>query len=108
MNLGGIKVSSADIERVVSFVDGVSETAAISVTPKRGGPSQLVVYAVTKPGIELDRFELRIAMQRAISSGLNPLFKVHDVVVTDSLPRTASHKVMRRVLRKEYEAGNDR
>ncbi|MCK4776389.1 MAG: AMP-binding protein [Candidatus Krumholzibacteria bacterium] len=108
MNLGGIKVSSADIERVVSFVDGVSETAAISVTPKRGGPSQLVVYAVTKPGIELDRFGLRIAMQRAISSGLNPLFKVHDVVVTDSLPRTASHKVMRRVLRKEYEAGNDR
>jgi acetyl-CoA synthetase len=45
-------------------------------------------------------------MQRAISSGLNPLFKVKDVVVIDALPRTASNKVMRRVLRKEYESGS--
>jgi len=106
MNLGGIKISSADIERVVSVVEGVSETAAIAVTPKGGGPSQLVVYAVPEPGAQIDRFALRMQMQRSISSGLNPLFKVHDVVITDTLPRTASNKVMRRVLRKEYEAGN--
>jgi acetyl-CoA synthetase len=31
------------------------------------------------------------------------LFKVHDVVITGALPRTASNKVMRRVLRAEYE-----
>lgn len=103
MNLGGIKISSAEIERVVTHVEGVSETAAIAVSPPGGGPSQLVVYAVPKPDAKPDKFELRMGMQRAISKGLNPLFKVQDVIVVDSLPRTASNKVMRRVLRKEYE-----
>jgi acetyl-CoA synthetase len=31
------------------------------------------------------------------------LFKIHDVVLVKSLPRTASNKVMRRVLRDEYQ-----
>jgi len=44
-------------------------------------------------------------MQRSISRHLNPLFKVHDVILIDALPRTASHKVMHRVLRDRYEAG---
>ena len=33
---------------------------------------------------------------------LNPLFKIHDVVLIDALPRTASNKVMRRVLRGRF------
>jgi acetyl-CoA synthetase len=41
-------------------------------------------------------------MQRAIAARLNPLFKIHDVVPVDALPRTASNKVMRRVLRDTY------
>jgi len=41
-------------------------------------------------------------LQEAIRSGLNPLFRVHDVVVIESLPRTASQKVMRRKLRDDY------
>jgi acetyl-CoA synthetase len=105
MKLGGIKVSSAEIERVVGLVIGVSETAAIAVAPEDGGPSQLVIYAVPQRGAHLDRFELRMAMQRSISSHLNPLFKVHDVILIDALPRTASNKVMHRVLRDRYEAG---
>ena len=42
-------------------------------------------------------------MAEAIRAELNPLFKVHDVVVVDALPRTASNKVMRRVLRRQYK-----
>ena len=33
MNLGGIKVSSAEIERVLQSVPGVVEVAAIAVSP---------------------------------------------------------------------------
>jgi acetyl-CoA synthetase len=108
MNLGGIKVSSADIERAVAGIGDVAETAAIAVTPKGGGPSQMVIYAVAAPSAEPDRFKLRIAMQRAIAGKLNPLFKVHDVLVVEALPRTASNKVMRRVLRHDYETNGGR
>jgi acetyl-CoA synthetase len=41
-------------------------------------------------------------MQERIGTRLNPLFKVHQVVAIDALPRTASAKVMRRRLRDDY------
>ncbi|HEU4930394.1 MAG TPA: AMP-binding protein [Candidatus Krumholzibacteria bacterium] len=99
MNLGGIKVSSAEIERVVATVDGVTDAAAIAIEPPGGGPSLLVLYVVARDG---DADSLRAAAQKAIASRLNPLFRVHEVRVVDSLPRTASNKVMRRVLRDQY------
>jgi acyl-coenzyme A synthetase/AMP-(fatty) acid ligase len=43
----------------------------------------------------------RLKLQAAIRSQLNPLFKVSRVVVKDTLPRTASNKLIRRVLRGE-------
>jgi acetyl-CoA synthetase len=103
MNLGGIKVSSREIEEVVGSVEGVAETAAVAVSPPAGGPSALVVYAVPTGQTQWSAADLRSAMQQAIAARLNPLFKVHDVVITEALPRTASNKVMRRALRAEYE-----
>ncbi|MBI4161080.1 MAG: AMP-binding protein, partial [Acidobacteria bacterium] len=91
MNLGGIKVSSAEIERTVSRVEGVRETAAVAWDPPGGGPSRLVIYAVPAAGRRPDREGLKRSMQEAIRSRLNPLFRVHDVVVVDELPRTASN-----------------
>jgi acetyl-CoA synthetase len=98
MNLGGIKVSSAEIERVLNGVDGVRETAAVAVSR----PSKLVVFAVLRPGAPAAD-ALKADMQRAIKDRLNPLFRIHDLVVVDALPRTASNKVMRRVLRDGYD-----
>lgn len=103
MNLGGIKVSSLQIEEVVVGVAGVREVAAVAVSSPGGGPSVLVVYAVPAGERALNAADLRCAMQQAISAKLNPLFKVHDVVLTEALPRTASNKVLRRQLRAEYE-----
>ncbi len=103
MNLGGIKVSSAEIERVLNRVEGVLETAAIALNPPGGGPSLLVVVAVLKLGVNADEASLLSAMQKRIKTDLNPLFKIHDLRLTAKLPRTASNKVMRRVLRQEFE-----
>jgi acetyl-CoA synthetase len=102
MNLGGIKVSSAEIERALQMVEGITETAAIAVAPPGGGPSQLVVYVVCDKALHADKPKLMSALQSAIRRELNPLFKIHDVVFIDAMPRTASNKVMRRVLRDQY------
>ena len=98
MNLGGIKVSSAEIEQVVQNMPGIFETAAIAVSPD-GGPSQLVIYAVPCGDDALSKEQLLAAMQSAIKRDLNPLFKIHELILIGSLPRTASNKVMRRELR---------
>ena len=99
MNLGGIKISSAEIEGVLNSVSGIQEVAAIAVPLPDGGPSQLVIYAVLLPGADTD--SLTTSLQLAIREHLNPLFRIHDVVVVDALPRTASNKIMRRILRDE-------
>ncbi len=106
MNLGGIKVSSAEIERVLNSIDGISETAAIAVSPEDEGPSTLVVYAVLLEGSNPDMEGLKDSLQQAVRQNLNPLFKIHDVVLVDSLPRTASNKVMRRQLRVDHKSSS--
>jgi acetyl-CoA synthetase len=102
MNLGGIKVSSAEIEQTLSSVSGIQETAAVAVFPPDGGPCKLVIYAVLCPGTPIDKEVLVNSMQKVIKEHLNPIFKISDVVIVDSLPRTASNKVMRRMLREKY------
>ncbi len=103
MNLGGIKVGSAEIERTLNRVAGVVETAAVAVSAPGGGPDRLVVFAVLREeGKPLSAEALKSEMQHTIRDHLNPLFRIEDVVIVDSLPRTASNKVMRRVLRSQY------
>jgi acetyl-CoA synthetase len=100
MNLGGIKVSSAELEQAVGDVEGVVDVAAVAITPSGGGPDRLTFFVVTAKGADLAA--MRRDMQMRIRSTLNPLFQIDEVVRVDELPRTASHKVMRRVLRDGY------
>ena len=46
--------------------------------------------------------QLKAELGSMIAKKLNPLFKIHDLVPTDELPRTASNKLMRRTLRARY------
>ncbi|MEP0844267.1 MAG: AMP-binding protein [Phycisphaerae bacterium] len=108
MNLGGIKVASAQIERVLAGAPGVREVAAIAVAPPGGGPARLVLYAVVDPAGGRSADEWRGTLQQVLHDDLNPLFKIADLRLVDQLPRTASNKVMRRQLRAEYEASQPR
>ena len=64
----------------------------------------LVIYAIADEGktSNTKKEQLLKELSSTLKKDLNPLFKVSDLVLTDSLPRTSSNKVMRRVLRKNY------
>ena len=98
MNLSGIKVSAAEIERALAGVGGVGECAAVAVPDRGGGPDRLVVFAASARPMP----DPLPALQRALAERLNPLFKIAEVRLVDALPRTASNKVMRRELRAAY------
>lgn len=98
MNLGGIKVSSAELEIVVNKHPEVVESAAISVPEAGGGIDRLVLFVVSTS----KSHTLKSEVQELLKKELNPLFKIHDLAFVSSLPRTASNKVMRRILRQEY------
>ncbi|XP_027345741.1 probable acyl-activating enzyme 18, peroxisomal [Abrus precatorius] len=104
MNLGGIKTSSIEIERVCEKADDcILETAAISVAPAQGGPEQLVIFVVSKKGYNSSAEHLKKKFTKAIQSNLNPLFKVSLVKIVPEFPRTASNKLLRRVLRDQLK-----
>lgn len=103
MNLGGIKVSSVQLEELLNKATGVREVAAIAVPPEGGGPSLLVIFVVLHVEVEFESDQLQKEMQQIIRSQLNPLFKIHTVREIEQLPRTASNKVMRRKLRDLYQ-----
>ncbi|KAI7749201.1 hypothetical protein M8C21_028256, partial [Ambrosia artemisiifolia] len=104
MNLGGIKTSSIEIERVCEQAnDSIMETAAVSCQPATGGPELLAIFAVLKKGFNTDADKLKMIFSKAIHRNLNPLFKVSFVKIVPEFPRTASNKLLRRVLRDQLK-----
>ena len=99
MNLGGIKVSSVELERVIESHAAVREAAAIGVQRGAEGPDRLVVFAVVRPDTVGER--LRAELQAQIGAELNPVFRIDELICVDALPRTASNKLLRRQLRAE-------
>jgi acetyl-CoA synthetase len=102
MNLGGIKVSSLELERAMDRHPDVYQSAAVAVIPPEGGADHLVAFVVPKPGTRPDRIALQKGLQDIVRKELNPLYRISAVVLVDGLPRTASNKIMRRELRKSY------
>lgn len=99
-----VQVGSVEIERAcVMHVPGAREVAAVAVPPATGGPDRLTLFVVpaTPPAAAAAQAELHRDCQAAIRSHLNPLFKVHAVLLCEALPRNASNKVVRRVLREQ-------
>ena len=100
MNLSGIKVSSRELESALDDHDAVYESAAVAVQAEGEGADRLVVYIVTEN--EIDPEQLKKELGALIAERINPLFRIHDLVIVGSLPRTASNKLMRRKLRADY------
>ena len=102
MNLGGIKVSSIQLEELINALDFVKESAAIAVSPDGGGPSKLVVCLVENASNWTEDEKLQ-QIRLLVRQKLNPLFKVESIATLEKLPRTASGKVMRRKLRDQFK-----
>ena len=103
MNLGGIKVGSLDIEQVLDSHTAVKECAAVGVSEASEGAERLVLFTCLSR--DVDPEQLQRELGKLLAGSLNPLFKIHDLVVVSELPRTASNKLMRRTLRDTYNAG---
>ena len=100
MNLSGIKVSSLELEGILDTHDSVYQSAAVAVQPGGEGAEILVIFAVLR--VIRDCKALQGELQTLIGKYLNPLFRIHDLVIVDNLKRTEANKITRRSLRAQY------
>ncbi|SDL64465.1 long-chain-fatty-acid--CoA ligase [Maricaulis salignorans] len=100
---GGENVYPIEIEHLIAAHPAVSEVAIVGVPDKKWGETIKAVVAL-KPGAHVTEQEL-IALTRAeLASYKCPT----SVDFVDSLPRNASGKILKRVIRDAYWTGHDR
>jgi long-chain acyl-CoA synthetase len=100
---GGENVYPAEVERALQAHDEIAEVAVVSAPSARWGESPIAVV-VREPGSELTE-EALIAWVRDRLAHYKCPVAVHFV---EALPRNASGKVLRRVLREPLWEGHER
>jgi HIP---CoA ligase len=91
---GGFNVYPAEVEQVLTRLDGVAESAVIGVPdPRLGEVGQ--AFLVTRPGHVLAEADVLAFCRERLANYKVP----RRVVFSDALPRNASGKVLKRVLR---------
>jgi acyl-CoA synthetase (AMP-forming)/AMP-acid ligase II len=97
---GGENISSLDVEKVLVSHPGVYEAAVIPVADQKWGEVPRAVV-VAKPGANLSEAELIEFCRARIAHYKCP----QSIEFCDSLPKTATGKVLKRELRRKYQAG---
>lgn len=90
---GGVKVSPAEVEEVMTTHDAVAEAAAVGVPDLIYG-QEVVCFVTVRPGRDVPADELREHAQRLLSRDKRP----KAVEIIDTLPRSARGKVRRDAL----------
>ena len=96
---GGENVASREVEEALYGIEGVSEVAVIGL-PDARWIEAVTAIIVSKPGYSLVEKEVIAACAQKLAH-----FKLPKrVVLTDSLPKNPSGKLLKRELRQKYEA----
>jgi acyl-CoA synthetase (AMP-forming)/AMP-acid ligase II len=96
---GGEWISSIDLENVAVGHPGVAEAAVISVSHPKWGERPLLIV-VRKPGMDVSREELLTFYEGKVAKWCPP----DDVVFVDSLPHTATGKLLKAKLREDFRS----
>jgi len=97
---GGENISSLDVEKVLSAHPDVYEAAVIPVADEKWGEVPRAVV-VAKPGSKLNEVELIEFCRARLAHYKCP----QSIEFCESLPKTATGKVLKRELRKKYRMG---
>jgi acyl-CoA synthetase (AMP-forming)/AMP-acid ligase II len=93
---GGFNVYPAEVEQVIAQLDGVAESAVVGVADTRLGEVGKA-YVVTRPGHALDAAGVLAFCRERLANYKVP----HQVEFRAGLPRNASGKLLKRLLREE-------
>jgi acetyl-CoA synthetase len=104
LNVAGHRIGTAEIESVLVAHPFVAEAAAVGKPDDLKGQA-LVVFVSLKPNVEANE-ATRVALREQVASEIGKFARPDEIRFADSLPKTRSGKIMRRLL-KDVAAGRD-
>jgi acetyl-CoA synthetase len=100
IKIAGKRLGPAEVESILVRHESIVEAAAIGVPHEVKG-SELVLFAVTKPGVE-GSVALRQELYEMVVSEMGKPLAPKSILFVSDLPKTRNAKVMRRMIRAAY------
>ncbi|MEN1970558.1 acetate--CoA ligase [Lentibacillus sp. N15] len=103
-NVSGHRLSTMEIENAVLECEGVSEVAVVGSPDKIKGEVP-VVFATVADGFAADDV-LKKQIEQSIIKGVGQLARPQSILFVESMPKTVSGKIMRRLLKEVQTKGS--
>ncbi|HSK73010.1 MAG TPA: acetate--CoA ligase [Pyrinomonadaceae bacterium] len=103
INVSGHRLGTAEVESALVSHEAVAEAAVVGRPHELKG--QAISAFVTLEGGRKGNEELKEELRRHVAKEIGSLAKPDDIRFTDSLPKTRSGKIMRRLLRELASSG---
>jgi acyl-CoA synthetase (AMP-forming)/AMP-acid ligase II len=97
IKVSGFQVAPAEIEGVLLGHPAVADCAVFGVADVRCGEVPVAAVRLAEPGVTAED------LASLVADSLATYKRLHRVVVVDEIPRLPSGKVLRRVLREQWE-----
>lgn len=98
INVAGHRLSTADMEEVVSSHPAVAECAVVGIEEELRGQIPIAMI-VPKIGEEIDSFQLETEIVNLVREKIGAVAALKNVLKVKRLPKTRSGKILRRTLR---------
>jgi propionyl-CoA synthetase len=98
INVAGHRLSTAEMEEIVSSHHSVAECAVIGINDDLKGQVPLALV-VNKSGEDIEHFQLQHEVVHLVRDQIGAVASLRDVVVVERLPKTRSGKILRKLLR---------
>jgi propionyl-CoA synthetase len=98
INVAGHRLSTAEMEEIVSSHHSIAECAVIGINDALKGQVPLALV-VTKHGELIEHFQLQQEVVHLVRDQIGAVASLRDVVIVERLPKTRSGKILRKLLR---------
>ena len=105
INVAGHRLSTAEMEEIVSSHHSVAECAVIGINDELKGQVPLALV-VNKFGENIEHFQLQHEVVQLVREQIGAVASLRDVVIVPRLPKTRSGKILRKLLRSIADGTN--
>ena len=105
INVAGHRLSTAEMEEIVSSHHSVAECAVIGINDELKGQIPLALVVI-KSGEDMEHFQLQHEVVQLVREQIGAVASLRDVIIVQRLPKTRSGKILRKLMRSIVDADN--